>query len=331
MECTKEVKAIVKAQLAVEGRKVIVYEHSAEKCSSLTETIGVSLAAAKAEAISLTGREGRVFKQYVMHTFCDENSRTKVLIGTAAIKCGINCRSCGAVVQVGFPVDIQTYAQQIGRAGRGEIEDPNNPYECHSIISVQGFNYTFLQIFETEDNQVKQEKMLAFQESLELFVIPCGCIHQAMELRLEALGRALNNGAVEEVKITLGPACQKCWYCRKEDMIPVSSHQSLRDLLECHLSDGPIPSENLGNFLFRSKAEVWPAAGTNVTDKDLRKSCNFLVLKLITSKLLRPEMAIKSDGKPTVMLKWEHKKGPGGRMMLAYKDDALWRHVPTCN
>jgi hypothetical protein len=329
-ECTKEVKAIVKGQLAIEGRKVIIFEHSAEKCNSLAETIGVSLAAENVEAISLTGREGRVFKQYVVHTFCDDNSTTKVLIGTAAIKCGINCRSCGAVVQVGFPVDIQTYAQQIGRAGRGDIEDPNNPYECHSIVSVHGFNYTFLQICEMEDKHVKLEKMLAFQESLELFVIPCGCIHQAMELRLEALGQAMNNGDVEEVATTLGSACQKCWYCWKENMLPVSSHELLRGLLECRLSDGPIPSENLGTFLFKSKAEVWPAAMKNVTDKDIRKSCNCLVLKLIASKLLRPEMAIKSDGKPTVMLKWERKKGPGGRIMLAYKDDTLWRHIPTC-
>jgi superfamily II DNA helicase RecQ len=253
-KCTKEVKAIVKGQLAIEGRKVIIFEHSAEKCNSLAETIGVSLAAENVEAISLTGREGRVFKQYVVHTFCDDNSTTKVLIGTAAIKCGINCRSCGTVVQVGFPVDIQTYAQQIGRAGRGDIEDPNNPYECHSIVSVHGFNYTFLQICETEDKHVKLEKMLAFQESLELFVIPCGCIHQAMELRLEALGQAMNNGDVEEVATTLGPACQKCWYCRKENMLPVSSHELLRGLLECRLSDGPIPSENLGTFLFKSKA-----------------------------------------------------------------------------
>jgi hypothetical protein len=151
-----------------------------------------------------------------------------------------------------------------------------------------------------------------------------------MELRLEALGQTMNNGDVEEVKTTLGPACQKCWYCWKKDMFPVSSHESLRDLLECCLSDGPIPSENLGTFLFKSKAEVWPAAMTNVTDTDLQIFCNCLMLKLIASKLLHPEMIIKSDGKPTMMLKWEFKKGPRGRMVLAYKDDALWRHIPTC-
>jgi hypothetical protein len=116
-------------------------------------------------------------------------------------------------------------------------------------------------------------------------------------------------------------------------MLHISSHQSLRDVLECHLSDGPIPSESLAAFLFKSKAEVWPTNLPNVSEKELRKSCNCLVLKLVASKILRAEKAvIKSpDAKPTVMLKWDCKIGPEGNRMLAYKDDALWRHIPTHN
>ena len=55
-QCTKEVKVAncAKDQLAVEGRKVIIiYEHSAEKCNSRTESIGVYLAAVKVDTISL--------------------------------------------------------------------------------------------------------------------------------------------------------------------------------------------------------------------------------------------------------------------------------------
>jgi hypothetical protein len=270
---------------------------------------------------------GKIFKQYVIHTFCDDNSKTKVLIGTAAIKCGINCQSCGAVVVAGFPDDIQTYAQQIGRAGRGEIEDPNNPYECHCIVSLHGFNYTYLQICEMADAKARTEKMVAYRETLELLVIPSRCIHQAMELRLEALGRAMT---IKE-ETTHGP-CQKCWYCRQEDVIPVFSHKKLRNLLECRLSDaGPLPSEDLAAFFFKNKAEVWPPSTPNISDKVLRKTCNYLVLKLIASKILAPEKAIKSD-KPTVMLKWgrREKKDQEGKIMvvLAYKDDDLWKHIP---
>jgi acyl-CoA synthetase (NDP forming) len=63
----------------------------------------------------------------------------------------------------------------------------------------------------------------------------------------------------------------------------------------------------------------------------LRKTSNHLVLKLIASKILAPEKAIKSD-KPAVMLKWgrREKKDQEGEIMLvsACKDDDLWKHVP---
>jgi hypothetical protein len=49
------------------------------------------------------------------------------------------------------------------------------------------------------------------------------------------------------------------------------------------------------------------------------------------AKILAPEKAIKSD-KPTVMLKWgrREKKDQEGKIMvvLAYKDDDLWKHIP---
>jgi hypothetical protein len=115
----------------------------------------------------------------------------------------------------------------------------------------------------------------------------------------EALGRATT---IKEEAIH-GP-CQKCWRCRQEDMIPVFSHKKLRNLLACRLLDaGPMLSKDLAAFFFKNKAEVWPPLTPNILDEVLRKTCNCSVLKLIASKILAPEMAIKSD-KPAVMLKW---------------------------
>jgi hypothetical protein len=68
------------------------------------------------------------------------------------------------VAQVGFPVDIQTHAQQIGQAGHGEIKDPNNPCECHHVVSPKGFNCKSLQICEIADTQVKNKKCLPFKK-----------------------------------------------------------------------------------------------------------------------------------------------------------------------
>jgi hypothetical protein len=91
-------------------------------------------------------------------------------------------------------------------------------------------------------------------------------------------------------------------------------------MLECRLSDGPTLSEDLGAYFFKSKAEMWSADVRNVPDKELQKFCNYLVLKLLASKLLCPEKAsTELDGKPAVMLKWERKKGPRGKIMLAHR------------
>mgnify|MGYP000509169677 CR=1 FL=1 len=79
---------------------------------------------------------------------------------------------------------------------------------------VHGFNCTFLQICETSDKHVKEEKMLAVEEAHELLVIPRRCT-------------MMDTGDVAEAEMILEPACQKCWCCQQEDMLPVSSHQSL--------------------------------------------------------------------------------------------------------
>ena len=119
-------------------------------------------------------------------------------------------------------------------------------------------------------------------------------IHEAVEPRLEALGRAMT---IKRERID-GP-CQKCWCCRKEDVIPALSHQTLSNLLECRLSDaGPTPSDDLAAFFFKNKAEVWPSSTPDTPDEVLWKTCNCSVLKRIASKILAPEKAIKSRTSP---------------------------------
>jgi len=54
-----------------------------------------------------------------------------------------------------------------------------------------------------------------------------------------------------------------------------------------------MPSDDLAAFFFKNKAEVWPSSTPNVPDEVLRKTCNYSVLKLIASKILAPEKAIK--------------------------------------
>jgi superfamily II DNA helicase RecQ len=151
------------------------------------------------EAIYLTGREGMAFKTYAIHKFCDSDNNCKVLVGTSAIKCGINCRSCGAAVQSGFPVNIQSYAQQNGRAGRDGIRHETNQYLCCNVVSIESFNHNFLRNQEYEKKEIKAEKTREFEEVFRLMIIPKQCIHQAIENRLEAL-RQNNDDAETRIK-----------------------------------------------------------------------------------------------------------------------------------
>jgi hypothetical protein len=84
---------------------------------------------------------------------------------------------------------------------------------------------------------------------------------------------ATNNLEVAEAETTLEPSCKKCWCCQQKDVIPILSRQSLRDMLECCLSEGPAPFEEFEEDMT-----------DGVPDEELRKSCNRLVLKLTGQK-----------------------------------------------
>ena len=93
-----------------------------------------------------------------------------------------------------------------------------------------------------------------------------------------------------------------------------------------------MPSDDLAALFFKNKAEVRPSSTPSIPDEVLRKTCDHSVLKLIASKILAPEKAIKSD-RPAVMLKWGRRKktDQGGKIMLvlARNDHDLWKNIPT--
>jgi hypothetical protein len=335
-ERTKHIKKLVKEQSRIEERKVVVFEHSAEKACELANGMcDDTTLPNEAEAIYLTGREGSMFKTYVIHTFCEAENNCKVLVGTSAMKCGINCWSCGAVLQSGFPVNIQSYAQQNGRAGRGGVRHETDPYICSNVVSIESFNHIFLQNQEYEQKAIKAEKTRQFEEVLELMIIPKQCIHQAIENRLEILrGR---NTDTEEDDI-FGPCGYMCWYCRNEDMIPIDSRDDLKSVLEILLGDGNIESVDLPKLLLVESGKLWKSylapreselrKETILRERDVRASCSSLVLKLLATKILTPtKVDLKSNEKPTVVLRWGRRE-KNGRIELAYRSAIGWDNIP---
>jgi superfamily II DNA helicase RecQ len=237
-------------------------------------------------------------------------------------------------VQSGFPVNIQSYAQQNGRAGRDGIRHETNPYICCSVVSVESFNHIFLQIQQAQQKEIKAEKTREFEEVFELMIIPKQCIHQAIENRLEALRR--NNDETEQDQI-LGPCGRMCWFCRGEDMIPIDSRKDLKSLLEVLLVDGNVESDDLPKLLLEKRQTLWksffaPKATKKETiekEQVIRASCSSLVLKLIAAKILRPSSNLKNESRPSVILRWGRRENNGG-IELAYRSAIGWDSIPSC-
>ena len=54
----------------------------------------------------------------IIKQFCSEDSCLRVVIATIAFGMGINCPNIRKIIHFGVPTDIETFIQQVGRAGR---------------------------------------------------------------------------------------------------------------------------------------------------------------------------------------------------------------------
>jgi hypothetical protein len=64
-------------------------------------------------------------------------------------------------------------------AGRGEIEDPNNPHECHCIVAPYTASTTHIWICEWQTPKARTEKMVAYRDSRILKLQNPVLVHQA--------------------------------------------------------------------------------------------------------------------------------------------------------
>jgi superfamily II DNA helicase RecQ len=60
-------------------------------------------------------------KEKVLKSFCDPNGKLRVVIATTAFGMGIDCQDIRCIYHWGPPSNLETYAQETGRAGRDNL------------------------------------------------------------------------------------------------------------------------------------------------------------------------------------------------------------------
>jgi superfamily II DNA helicase RecQ len=125
------------------GEKVVVFENLEKKAAAYANSLSASLPNGS-YALNMTGALGKVHKSYVLQQFCTEGNDCKVLVATAARRCGFNCYSCGKVLTLGLPASISTYVQHNGRAGCSGILSKEVDFDCRVVMCPSSFEYEYL-------------------------------------------------------------------------------------------------------------------------------------------------------------------------------------------
>jgi superfamily II DNA helicase RecQ len=340
-EMTKHANSIIKSHLQKVkgiGEKIVVFENSEKKATAYATSLSASLPDGNF-ALSMTGALGKVFKNYVVEQFCTDGNACKVLVATAAGKCGFNCNSCGKVLTLGLPRNISTYVQQNGRAGRNGILSEEVEFDCRVLMCPASFEFEFLQINDTEvldgngkpanktaTRELRRTQIIELMEMIELLFVTRQCIHVTLEERLQGLS---------ETKLPkLGPCGHRCWHCRGTGFLPVSSISNLKDAMEGHLNESPfVTLAKLSSFFMDKRDLIWSSLKEDkVNEKELRRSAMELAMILLAARILVPKIRNDSAGEKFVILSWNkftEKKGEEGeREVLAYRCDRVWKCIP---
>jgi hypothetical protein len=288
----------------------------------------------------MTGALGKVFKNYVVQQFCTEGNDCKVLVATAAGKCGFNCFSCGKVLTLGLPASISTYVQQNGRAGRSGILSEEVEFDCRVIICPSSFEYEYLlnnnmDVFDgngkpankMDTREVRLTKTNEMMEMIELLFLPKQCIHITIEERLQGLS--------ESELPKLGPCGHRCWFCRESEFIPLTSIDNLKDQLESHMNERPfLTLAELPTFFMEKRDLIWSSLKEEkITKKKIRWSAIELAMLLLAARILVPKVRRNSTGRKFLIVNWNRFKEKTGeeeeREVLAYRCDRVWKCIPV--
>ena len=274
-----------------EDRSVAIYTNTVLRAEQIYNSTTIM----KYDVAKLIGAEGRVYKTFLMDAFCNPNSnrRKKILLSTSSGDCGINCKSCTAVVHDGPPESLLSFVQKMGRAGRSSTEYKSPPLECTFIVSIDLYNTLFARNQEITDKVARQKDMGKLRTVMKLLLLPKQCVHQYLEIKFD------HNENNDESDVQPSEPCRtKCWFCSPSyQPHPIRNAskdaviKALRSIF-CNRNRHPIIlSSKLPKMILdhinkhEQKDSIWP---------DLSKVENsyahMLVLALIAVDVLEPKL-----------------------------------------
>ena len=114
-----------------------------------------------------SGGTSKVVSDVILKQFCCPNSCLRVIIATVAFGLGINCPNVRRIIHFGIPTDVETYVQQVGRAGRD-----GSSSHCIMLVGSGVYKkYCNQQIKEYASNTKECRRNLLLKTSIHLLVI----------------------------------------------------------------------------------------------------------------------------------------------------------------